>query len=116
MIMVGAATILAFATIGSLAARRFGSAYSKLVLGSFAIYLVVGFSATCAGALMPSMLAGAMTGLVESTLGWAISWRIGPGRPAVDNVAPPNILRTVAVVTVLGAVIGTIGGWLRQSL
>lgn len=113
VIMFGAAAILAFDTIGSLASRRFGFAYSGLIFGSFAIYLAVGFGTTSGGSLMPAVFAGAIVGLVESTLGWAISWRLGPGRPAVQHVALSNILRTVAFVTVLGAAFGAFGGWLR---
>lgn len=46
VIMFGAVAILAFDTIGALASRRFGFAYSGLMLGSFAIYVAVGFGTT----------------------------------------------------------------------
>ena len=111
-ILVGAATILAFDTVGSLASRRFAFAYSKLTIGSFAVYLTVGFAANAGASIVPSMFAGAAIALIESTAGWAISWKIGPGRPA-ENMSTSRILQTVALVTILGAVFGGVGGWLR---
>jgi hypothetical protein len=115
VILLAAVAVLTFDTMGSLASRRFGFAYSTLMAGSFAIYLAAGFGTASDGSLIPCVLAGGIIGLVDSTLGWAISWRIGPGRPAVKYVTVSSVLRTVAFVTVLGAVFGAIGGWLRLS-
>jgi hypothetical protein len=116
VILLATAAVLIFDTMGSLASRRFGFAYSRLMVGSFAIYLAVGLGTASDGSLIPCVLAGGIIGLVDSTLGWAISWRIGPGRPAVKHVTISSILGTVAFVTVLGAAFGAIGGWLRLTI
>jgi hypothetical protein len=114
-IVMGAAAILVFDTLGSLASRRFAFAYSRLAMGSFAIYLAVGFLSHSGGSVVPSVLAGAAIALIESTAGWAISWTIGPGRPARD-MSISGILQTVALVTALGAMLGGVGGWIRALL
>jgi hypothetical protein len=115
-ILLGGVAILAFDTLGSLASRRYGFAYSRLMVGSFAIYVASGFVTTTEGSIAPSVFAGAMVGLIESTLGWAISWKIGPGRPTVDHQARSSIVWTVGLVTALGGVFGGIGGWLRLMI
>jgi hypothetical protein len=114
VIVLGAVAVLIFDTIGSVASERYAFAYSRLMAGSFAIYLAVGFAANAGNSIVASMVAGAAIALIESTLGWAISWKIGPGRPAGD-VSVSSILGTVAFVTGLGAVVGAIGGWLRAA-
>ena len=113
VILVGAAAVLAFDTIGSLASRRFRFPYTKLTLGSFAIYFVVGVVAATSGSVTSAALTGAIVGLVESTVGWAISWRIGPGRPADSPLTASRIVGTVALVMILGALFGGLGSGLR---
>ena len=111
-VILGVVAVLVFDTLGSLAARRFRFAYPNLAPGSFAIYMVVGYAAGAAEPVSMGILAGAVVALIESTVGWAISWKIGPGRPSVTP-SLTVILRTVAIVTALGAVFGGLGGWLR---
>ena len=54
-------------------------------------------------------LASGITSLVDSTLGWYISWVIGPGRPVVE-MDSTAIISTIFFVTLLGAILGFIGG------
>ena len=113
VIFLGGATALAFDTIGSLASLRFRFPYSRLMFGSFAIYFVVGFVTATSGSVTSAAVTGAVVGLVESTVGWAISWWIGPGRPADYPVTGSRILGTVVFVMMLGALFGALGGSLR---
>ncbi len=81
--------VLAFDTIGALiCARNPRLAYRNLWPLQFALYLVIGFVAGVT-VLDPRYVGaiGAVTGLVEATLGWAITWRIGPGRIEGANTA-----------------------------
>jgi hypothetical protein len=48
------------------------------------------------------IIAGATVALVEATVGWGISWWIGPGRPATP-ISLSRLIRIVAVVTLMGA-------------
>ena len=116
VILLGGATILTFDTIGSLASLRFTFSYSRLMFGSLAIYVVVGFVTAASESVTSAAVTAAVVGLVESTAGWAISWWIGPGRPADYPVTGSRIVGTVIFVMMLGALFGALGGSLRFSL
>jgi hypothetical protein len=116
VIVLGAATVLVCDTSGSLASLRFRFPYSRLTLGSFAIYFVVGFVTAASGSVVSAALTGTVVGLVEATVGWAISWWIGPGRPADYPVTGSRIVGMVVFVMMLGALFGALGGGLRLFL
>jgi hypothetical protein len=81
-LLAGVVLVLAFDAIGALiCARNPRLAYRNLWPLQFALYVIIGFVAGVS-VLDPRYVGaiGAMTGLVEATLGWAITWRIGPGR------------------------------------
>lgn len=115
IILIGAFAVLIFDTIGSLASRNFGFPYYWLTVGSFLIYAGVGLAASKYNGLMYAPLAGGIVSLIDSTLGWYISWVIGPGRPAaeMDSTA---IISAVIFVTLLGIVIGFIGGLIGRIM
>jgi hypothetical protein len=113
VMLLGGATVLAFDTIGSLASLRFRFPYSRLMFGSFAIYFVVGFVTAANESVTSAAVTAAVVGLIESTVGWSISWRIGPGRPADYPVTASRIVGTVIFVLMLGASFGALGGCLR---
>ncbi|GAB3358579.1 hypothetical protein GCM10027430_29240 [Lysobacter tyrosinilyticus] len=56
-----------------------------------------------------ALLLGAVMGITDVTLGWAVSWAIGPGRVAID-LTPSDWIYTAAFAIVLGAIFGLIGG------
>jgi predicted Na+-dependent transporter len=65
-----------------------------------------------------AMVLTAVVGVVDSTLGWAISWWIGPGR--TDNADEASVALTIVMVVAVYAVIGLAGAaigrrWMRQS-
>ncbi len=109
IILIGAFAVVTFDTAGSLASRSFGFGYQWMAIGSFLIYAGVGFAASKYNGLMFAPLAGGITVLIDSTLGWYISWVISPGRPAME-MDSPAIISTVVFVTLLGAIVGFIGG------
>jgi hypothetical protein len=81
-LLAGVVLVLAFDAIGALiCARNPRLAYRNLWPLQFALYIIIGFVAGVS-VLDPRYVGaiGALTGLVEATLGWAITWRIGPGR------------------------------------
>jgi hypothetical protein len=81
-LLAGVVLVLAFDAIGALiCARNPRLAYRNLWPAQFALYVIIGFVAGVS-VLDPRYVGaiGALTGLVEATLGWAITWRIGPGR------------------------------------
>jgi hypothetical protein len=65
-----------------------------------------------------AMLLTAVVGVVDSTLGWAISWWIGPGR--TDVVDEASVASTIVMVVAIYGVFGLAGAalgrrWMRQS-
>ena len=111
VVTIGVLAVLALDTIGSLASRRFGFKYGSLTLFSWALRIGTGFFAARYGSLKLSFLAGGFVALIDATLGWYISWIIGPGRPK-DNVTVESMAWTVLIVTLVGASLGYVGGLL----
>ncbi len=75
------AVMLAFDTIASLMTRERPELYPRLWPLQAVFYVLIGFVAMLAVLDIRLVeLIGAATGFIEGTVGWAISWRIGPGR------------------------------------
>ena len=95
VLVVGFDAAVAFVTRGA-AAR-----YRRLWPAQFALYVVIGFAAMLTTLDLRYVEAiGALCGLAASTLGWAITWRIGPGR--VEKTNPLSIAVVIASMTAFG--------------
>ena len=112
--LLGALAVVVFDALGSYASVRFGFAYTKLSPGSSIIYGIVGFSAGRTGALHTGAIAAAIVAAIEATVGWAISWYVGPGRLAPGQATPHRILSTVVTVSAIGAICGSAGAFLAE--
>ena len=119
--LIGAATVVVFDAVSATASRLVGFPYGRGVIGSFLIYAATGYFVAKAGLrhrLRAAALAGAILGLTDATLGWAVSWAIGPGRPAT-GLTPAMWLIVAALVMVGAAVLATVGGvaarWRRSG-
>ena len=108
ILAASAVAVLAFDVVAGLAARRSGVDYAWFSIGSFVVWALAGVAAATVGPWWWAPVAGAVTALVESTAGWAISSRLGVGVPA----RPGGRARVAAAVTVTGAAIGFLGGLL----
>ena len=113
IILIGAFAVLVFDTIGSLASRNFGFPYYWLTVGSFLIYAGVGLAASKYNGLMYAPLAAGIVGLIDSTLGWYISWVIGPGRPEIE-MDLMQIFTAIIFVTVLASLFGFVGEFVSR--
>ena len=108
--MVGAAGIIGFDVLASLASRALDFPYVDATPGSLLIYGVVGFTI---GRLAPvrHAIAGVVAvGTVEATIGWWLSWIIGLGRPMSGIVDPTQAFKVVISVIVVAAIIGAGAG------
>jgi hypothetical protein len=95
------ALILACDILGALAARRGWFAYRNLWPVQFALYVIIGFVAMLTLLdLRWVQLTGAITGFVEATAGWNITWRIGPGR--LPDANPVSIGIVILSMTAFG--------------
>ena len=111
----GVVAVLLIATGGAAAARSFGFEYWLLSALSLAIYFSVGFAAAESGATVARATGlGTVVGLIDVTLGWALSAAIGPGRlqdspfsgPLAIVVGALVALATFVLAAWLGALVG----------
>jgi len=110
VIAVGCLAVLAFDLLGATASRWLRFPYSRLVTGSYAIYTATGVVAAHIGPVWTGIVAGAIVAFVDATIGWAISWWIGPGCPsAAASLSRARMIRIVALVTMMGAAFGLFG-------
>jgi hypothetical protein len=73
--------VVGFDAVAAWLTRENPPVYRKLWPAQFALYVAIGFIAMLTTLdLRYVEVIGALTGFVEATLGWAITWRIGPGR------------------------------------
>jgi len=110
VVVVAAIAVVALDTLGSLAARAFGFGYGSLAWGSFIIYAVAGFCAARSSTLRTAAQAGGAVALVDATLGWAIAWALGPGRPTAGYIGIGPLLGTVGLAWLIGIALGLMGG------
>jgi len=113
VIAAGCIVVVLFDLLVSLAARRFGFPHARASIGSYFIYLSIGFAAG-RGARVDrarvGALAAAIAGVADASVGWAISWAAGPGRSPSDTLSPSEWIIAAAVVVVFAAAIGYVGG------
>jgi hypothetical protein len=110
VIAIGCFAVLLFDLLGATASRWLGFRYSQLAPGSYALYTATSVVAARLGPAWIGIVAGAIVAFVEATVGWHISWRIGPGRPpAPTSLSRMRVIRIVVLVTMMGAGFGLVG-------
>src|SRR5687767_5139606 len=97
IIVIGVLLVVVFDVAASLIAVSTGIPYFTFAIGSLLIYVLFGFLTGLYSKWFYGAAAGAVIGLVESTLGWAISWYIGPGKPEIEM----NVLLIAGTIIVL---------------
>ena len=114
VVLLGSATVVLFDIVASLASRQLGFAYGLASVGSYLIYLAIGFFAARASASnavgVAAVVAG-IAGLVDASVGWAVSRALGPGR--LPNGIPSTIalwVTTAIFVVAIAAIVGAVGG------
>jgi hypothetical protein len=111
ILVAGAAGILALDMLASSAARWLRFPYKYSMVGSLAIYIAVGWYTALADPSASPAVAAMLVGLAESTLGWAISWKMGPGRPATLRHIKSQIFVALVGGAAAAAAVGWAAGW-----
>lgn len=109
IIVVGVAVIIAYDTLSSLISVSTGIPYGLFSFGSLLIYVLFGFLVARNSKWFLGAGAGAIMGLFESTVGWAISWYIGPGKSTIE-MNGLLIAATIIFVVMFSSVFGLVGG------
>ena len=114
IVLGGIGAVLAFDLVASLAARGLRFPYAWASLGSYVLYLLIGYVAARAATGSPisnAAVAAALAGLADASAGWAIAWWLGPGRSPTGLAMTPAKWFAVAVIVVaVAAGIGVVGG------
>jgi hypothetical protein len=116
IVIVAIVGVIVLDALTSVASRTIGFPYSLAGVVTIAIYCATGFYATRYANLKVGLLASAIVGFVDSTVGWAISWIIGPGRPEGKTTATGGLVLTIASVILVATISGLFGGILSKIL
>jgi hypothetical protein len=115
IILGGIFGIVLFDGLASLASRSFGFPYVYATAGSWLIYAMVGFAIGRVAPISYAAAGVAFVALAESTIGWWLSWIIGPGRTKSGTINSTQVITAIVGVVVIGALIGGVAGALGRS-
>lgn len=110
---LGMVAVVTYDAVTAFIALSANFPYEWFSLGSFIIYAFFGFLGARRSKWFLGAVVGGFVGLADSTVGWAVSWNIGPGRPDIDMNLPLfaiAIAITIAIAVSLAAVLGLVGG------
>ena len=113
-VAIGSACVLALDTFGSMAARGGKIRYISLrpvsllwgltgALGAASVHL------SFANRVLVGAAAAGMVGLVDVTVGWWISWELGPGRVPPERATARRLVLVGTVVAMRAILYGTMG-------
>lgn len=108
VLLLFAALVVAYDALASALVVATGWPYGTLALGGLAIQVAAGQVAGRREGFLWAILAGGCTALVEGTLGFGVSWLIGPGRTHLPSVF--DYPTAVAIATLGGGALGALGG------
>ena len=114
--LVGMGAVIVFDAIASLASLGTGFNYEYSAFGSLLLYGAFGYWAGRVRTITSAAFVGALMGLSDASLGWAVSWILGPGRwesgiPSLTTWAL-IALQIVAVAALCGLLGGVLGKYL----
>jgi hypothetical protein len=103
-----AALAVAYDALASALVLTTGWSYGTLALGGLVLQVLAGRAAGRREGFLWAILAGACTAFAEATLGFGVSWLIGPGRSQLPGVV--DYQTAVALATLGGGALGGLGG------
>ena len=106
--------VVLFDALASLVSKYTGASYGWFSFGSAAMYLIMGYVLTNRvrlnlKAAIITLLCAAST---EATLGWLVSWLIGPGKLAASGGGTAVSVMGLVFGAVFAVGFGTLFGWL----
>lgn len=113
---IGAVVVLLFDTVVSFASLVFSFPYSYASVGSFLIYATIGYFVFHSSSVRSCVGAALLVGLIDSTLGWFISWKIGPGVIPSTDATISMIAVTIIFVMVNAIICALFGAGIAQII
>jgi hypothetical protein len=114
--ITAAATMVAYDAALSWASLAWNFPYTNAVAGSALLYTAFAFAAARRFGFGRALLLGPWLGLVDASLGWFVSWQIGPGRLPAGSLDIATWVMTLAVVVVIATLCAAAGGGLGLLL
>lgn len=111
VVLGGIFAVILFDTVGSFTAKSFGFSYSLLIPGSLLIYGTVAAMVARRRDWVVGLVAATVLAFTDVTLGWAVSWLIGPGKPE-SGLTPMTVVGAGMTAFVLGGLAGGVGAWI----
>ena len=108
--LLGMIAVVVFDAIASLASLAIGFNYEYSAFGSMVLYCAFGYWASRVRTILFALIVGALMGLVDASLGWAVSWILGPGRWEPGVLTLPTWALIALQVTAVGALCALLGG------
>lgn len=109
VIGIGIAAVLVFDTLASLASVALHFPYAYASFGSILIYASIGFAVFRSNGLRSAIVAALLVESVDATIGWGISWVIGPGAIPEGQVNAFFIATTIAFVMLFAVACALVG-------
>jgi hypothetical protein len=122
VVLAAAALLIAVDVVGALAGKPLGFPYSPLGVASLLVYVLVGFVGAWRTSFAAGLLAAAIVGFLDATVGPLAAWLAGPGSLGQAITEPRIFAYAITVGTGTAAVAGLVGAatgsWLerRRSL
>lgn len=113
---LGVLAVLAFDTAASFASVSFGFPYEYAAVGSVLIYATVGYLVFRRRGFFSAVGAALLVEVVDATLGWYISWQIGPGALPAEQATTAVIATTIVFVLIFAAVCAVIGSAIARAV
>jgi fucose 4-O-acetylase-like acetyltransferase len=118
IILAAAALLVTLDVVGELAGKPLGFPYASLGVVSLVVYVAVGAICAWRARFETGLLAAALVGFLDGTLGPLAAWLVGQG-PVAQEVTEPRVFAySIAVVTAIAAAAGLLGAaagsWLER--
>ncbi len=107
-LLIGSACVLTIDSLGALIAKKFSFKYAYLTLLSFLTYVLLGYYVGKNHTPEHAAIVCGLVGLLDSTVGWRISWLIGPGKIEAQCNTKQAIVKTIFFITAIASAIGNI--------
>ena len=116
IVCLGAIGVLVFDALASFASLLVGFSYAYATVGSVIIYGIVGYFSFLTGGIGACIRAAILVELVDVTLGWGISWLIGPGAFPAQQRTVGTISLSVIFVFIFAVVCALLGAGVGRAL
>lgn len=86
---------------------------------SFLIYFLDGGFASKHSNILDGLLSGLGVAFIDATIGWWISWMVGPGRlpnTISEKELPQKVVTAIVNVTVIGDLLGIAGSFIFRII